>query len=108
MIPHRWSKTVDWANQFIIDHATAQKQVNKPVIMEEYGWMTAAARLQNLGTVSNFTRVQVEGGWQDIVVQKKLAGDMFWQFGLETGLSTGISTDVSIGCCLLTLLIVFV
>ena len=69
--------------------------IGKPVIMEEYGWMSAAARLQNLGTVSNFTRVEVEGGWQNIVVQKRLAGDMFWQFGLETGLSTGISTDVS-------------
>ena len=62
--------------------------------MEEYGWMSAAARLQNLGTVSNLSRVQVEGGWQEIVIKQKLAGDMFWQFGLQSGLSTGISTDV--------------
>ena len=73
---YRWSKTVDWANQFIVDHATAQKQVGKPVIMEEYGWMSAAARLQNLGTVSNFTRVEVEGGWQNIVVQTYHGGDL--------------------------------
>lgn len=94
----RWSKTVDWANQYVKDHATAQRTVGKPVIMEEYGWLSVAGRLQNLGTTSNYTRVEVEGGWQKIAVEEKLAGDLFWQFGLEKGLSTGISTDVSCSC----------
>lgn len=68
--------------------------------MEEYGWLSVAGRLQNLGTTSNYTRVEVEGGWQKIAVEEKLAGDLFWQFGLEKGLSTGISTDVSWSLCL--------
>lgn len=63
--------------------------------MEEYGWFSAEGRLQNLRTTSNYSRVEVEGGWQKIAVEEKLGGDLFWQFGLQTGLSTGISTDVS-------------
>ena len=87
---------MNWSNQYIIDHATAQHAVGKPVIMEEYGWLSVEGRLQNLGTTSNYTRVEVEGGWQSISVSEKLAGDLFWQFGLETGLSTGPSPDVRI------------
>ena len=87
--------TIPWSNQYVQDHASAMRFAGKPVIMEEYGWESAAARLQNQGTVSNATRVQVEGMWQKIAVENKLAGDMFWQFGLETGLSTGPSPDVS-------------
>ncbi|TDL14650.1 glycoside hydrolase, partial [Rickenella mellea] len=93
LYPDWWSKTVDWANQFIQDHVTAQRAVGKPVILEEYGWMSDAARMQYFGTVSNFSRVEVEGGWQNIVLTEKLSGDMVWQFGLETGLSTGPSSD---------------
>lgn len=35
--PDWWSKTVQWANQWIIDHATAAKKAGKPVLHEEYG-----------------------------------------------------------------------
>jgi len=93
LYPDWWTKTVQWANQYIEDHATSQRNAGKPVIMEEYGWLSVAGRESNLGTTSNYTRVEVEGGWQAISVKEKLGGDLYWQFGLETGLSTGISTD---------------
>ncbi|KZS88181.1 glycoside hydrolase [Sistotremastrum niveocremeum HHB9708] len=93
LYPDWWSKTVPWATQFVIDHATAQQQVGKPVIMEEYGWLSVAGREQNLGTTSNYTRVEAVGAWQEAALEHKLAGDLFWQFGLEKGLSTGTSTD---------------
>ena len=35
--PDWWSKTVAWTTQWIIDHATAGKAANKPVVHEEYG-----------------------------------------------------------------------
>lgn len=45
--------------------------------------MTDAARLSNLGTVSNETRLDVIGEWQETSVNVKLAGDQFWQFGFS-------------------------
>lgn len=45
------------------------------------GWLTDAARLSNLGTVSNETRIAVVGKWQETSRNVKLAGDQFWQFG---------------------------
>jgi mannan endo-1,4-beta-mannosidase len=74
--------------QWIKDHATAQNKVGKPVVFEEYGWLTDAARLSNLGTVSNETRLEVLGEWQQASIDSKLAGDQFWQFGWS-GWATG-------------------
>jgi len=92
LYPDWWSKTVEWANQFIIDHATMMRTLGKPVVMEEYGWMTPAARLSNLGLVSNITRVEAIGPWQQTVINEKLAADLYWQLGVS-GLSIGDSTD---------------
>ncbi|KAB5585167.1 endo-beta-1,4-mannanase [Coniochaeta sp. 2T2.1] len=90
--PDWWSKTVEWTNQWIVDHAVAGRKAGKPVVHEEYGWMTDAARLSNLGTVANQSRVEVEGEWQRIGVREKLAGDMYWQFGYG-GYSYGRNHD---------------
>ena len=35
LYPDWWSETVDWATQYIKDHATAMRGAGKPVIMEE-------------------------------------------------------------------------
>lgn len=42
--------------------------------------MTPEARLEYLGTVSNITRVEAVGGWQNITIEEEMS-DMFWQFG---------------------------
>ncbi|KAK0706188.1 glycoside hydrolase superfamily [Lasiosphaeria miniovina] len=86
--PDWWTKTVEWTNQWIRDHAAAGRRAGKPVVHEEYGWLTPEARLQNLGTVNNASRVDVVGGWQNISLAEKLAGDMYWQFGFS-GFSYG-------------------
>lgn len=92
--PDWWGKSVAWTDQWIRDHAAAGRRAGKPVVHEEYGWMTDAARLQNLGTVApqNQTRTQVVGGWQRIGVEERLAGDMYWQFGFS-GYSYGRNND---------------
>ncbi|KAK3680921.1 putative mannan endo-1,4-beta-mannosidase C [Podospora appendiculata] len=90
--PDWWSKTVAWTDQWIRDHAAAGRRARKPVVHEEYGWLTDAGRLQNLGTVSNRTRIEVVGGWQNISVEEKLAGDMYWQYGYS-GYSYGRNND---------------
>lgn len=90
--PDWWSKTVDWTNQWIVDHAAAGRQAGKPVVHEEYGWLTPEARLQDLGTVANESRVEVVGGWQELGVRERLAGDMCWQFGYA-GYSYGRNDD---------------
>ncbi|KAL5361223.1 putative mannan endo-1,4-beta-mannosidase C [Aspergillus floccosus] len=78
--PDWWSKTVSWTDQWIRDHAAAMRTGRKPVVHEEYGWLTPEARLEYLGTVSNTTRLEAVGGWQQISVSEKMS-DMYWQFG---------------------------
>jgi hypothetical protein len=65
-----------------------QPQSLRRALTSRSGWLTDEARLSNLGTVSNITRIEAVGGWQDIGVEEKLAGDNFWQFGYS-GYSTG-------------------
>lgn len=55
------------------------------------GWLTPEARKENLGTVSNTTRIQAVGGWQAISVEEKMP-DLFWQFGYS-GFSYGKNHD---------------
>lgn len=43
--------------------------------------MTPEARLKYLGKVDNRTRVEVLGDWQKTMVEEKLSGDMYWQYG---------------------------
>ncbi|KZV96024.1 glycoside hydrolase [Exidia glandulosa HHB12029] len=93
LYPDWWSKDpLTWAPDFIAAHGTLQRKVGKPVIMEEYGWMTPEARLSSLGIVSNVTRLQALGLWQDTSIAQRLAGDQYWQLGVD-GLSFGLSTN---------------
>ncbi|KAL4734424.1 mannan endo-1,4-beta-mannosidase C [Aspergillus similis] len=89
--PDWWSKTVEWTNKWIVDHARAGRRGGKPVVHEEYGWLSPQGRLDNLGTVSNITRLEAVGGWQRISLREKMP-DMFWQFGYS-GYSYGRNHD---------------
>ncbi|EME42566.1 glycoside hydrolase family 5 protein [Dothistroma septosporum NZE10] len=91
--PDWWGKTVEWANEWIKDHAATGKKVNKPVVHEEYGWLTPAARLKNLNKAApaNETRVNVLGLWQNTSLALKMS-DMYWQFGYS-GYSYGRNDD---------------
>jgi mannan endo-1,4-beta-mannosidase len=80
--PDWWSKTVEWTNQWIRDHAASGRKAGKPVVHEEYGWMTPQARQQYLSKVANATRLQAVGSWQNISVEEKMS-DMYWQFGFS-------------------------
>ncbi|OTA83134.1 glycoside hydrolase family 5 protein [Hypoxylon sp. CO27-5] len=80
--PDWWTKTVAWADQWIRDHAAAGRKAGKPVVHEEYGWMTPEVRAQNGIPAVNATRTEVEGGWQKIMLEEKMS-DMYWQFGFS-------------------------
>jgi len=92
LYPDWWSKTVQWGTNFTIAHANLQHKVGKPVIGEEYGWLLEADREAWLGVTSNITRVQAIGAWQTAIINHGIAGDMYWQLGVD-GLSIGNSTD---------------
>jgi mannan endo-1,4-beta-mannosidase len=69
--PEGWGESSDaetWGNQWIADHVTSQKAANKPVIMEEFGVVTA-----------NQTTVYTD--WLKTVVSSGLTGDLIWQAG---------------------------
>lgn len=89
--PDWWSKTVEWTNQWIRDHAEAGRTAGKPVVHEEYGWMTDKARQEQLGKTADKGRIEVLGGWQAISIEEKIS-DMFWQFGFS-GYSSGRNHD---------------
>ncbi|KAI0114176.1 glycoside hydrolase family 5 protein [Hypoxylon sp. NC0597] len=80
--PDWWTKTVAWADQWIRDHAAAGRKAGKPVVHEEYGWMTPEVRAQNGIPAVNATRIEVEGGWQKIMLEEGMS-DMYWQFGFS-------------------------
>lgn len=44
--------------------------------------MTPEVREQNGIPASNATRLEVEGGWQKIMLEEGMS-DMFWQFGFS-------------------------
>lgn len=80
LYPDWWSKSVPWSNRWIEDHAEVGRDVGKPVIFEEYGWLTPERRLEYLGQVRNETRTQVLGHWQSLTREHGMP-DMYWQFG---------------------------
>ncbi|PSK38122.1 hypothetical protein B9Z65_1313 [Elsinoe australis] len=88
--PDWWSKTVDWTSQWIRDHAASGRKLNKPVVHEEYGWLSPAGRQQNGKPAVPETRLEVLGAWQAIQVEEKMP-DMYWQFG--TNFSYGRNHD---------------
>ncbi|KAF1840086.1 glycoside hydrolase family 5 protein [Cucurbitaria berberidis CBS 394.84] len=89
--PDWWSKTVEWTNQWIIDHAEAGRKVGKPVVHEEYGWLTDAKRKEVQNKTSNITRTQALGLWQATSIKEGMS-DLYWQFGYG-GYSYGRNHD---------------
>lgn len=89
--PEAWSKTIPWVSQWIRDHAKAARKAFKPVIHEEYGWLTPEARKLYYNTTRPETRLEVIGEWQRIHEKEKMP-DMYWQFGYS-GFSYGRNHD---------------
>ncbi|KAM0323853.1 hypothetical protein ACHAQA_008431 [Verticillium albo-atrum] len=78
--PDWWSKTPAWTDTWIVDHAVAARAAGKPVIHEEYGWLTNQHRQEYLGQTSPFGRIEVLSRWQDISLEEEMS-DLYWQFG---------------------------
>ncbi|KAI7849989.1 mannan endo-1,4-beta-mannosidase [Circinella umbellata] len=65
-----WGHNVEWGTQYLKDHIQAQKDIGKPVLLEEYGMETPAERKT------------VFPEWQKLVETENLAGDTFWQIAV--------------------------
>jgi mannan endo-1,4-beta-mannosidase len=78
--PDWWFKTVEWTTQWIKDHAASARKIGKPVVHEEYGWLTDDKRIEYTGKTSNRTRSEVLGIWQATSLKERMP-DMYWQFG---------------------------
>jgi len=68
--PESWGQTANetaWGTQWIADHATSQKNANKPVIIEEFGVTTNQASIYTT--------------WLNEVISSGLTGDLIWQAG---------------------------
>jgi mannan endo-1,4-beta-mannosidase len=89
--PDWWGKSVEWTTQWIRDHGAAGRKARKPVVHEEYGWLTEEKRVEYLGVSSNRSREDVLGGWQEVGREEGMS-DLFWQFGYG-GFSYGRNHD---------------
>jgi len=78
--PDWWSKTVEWTEQWIRDHGEAGRKAGKPVVHEEYGWLTPDKRQEYTGKSDSTPRIEVLSKWQAISLEEKMC-DMYWQFG---------------------------
>jgi len=72
LYPESWGQSADpsssvWGSQWISDHATSQKNANKPVIVEEFGVTT--------DQTTTYT------AWYNTIVSSGLTGDLIWQAG---------------------------
>ncbi|KAH7101478.1 CEL4b mannanase [Auriculariales sp. MPI-PUGE-AT-0066] len=70
LYPESWGQSANitgFGTQWITDHATIQKKLNKPVIIEEYG------------VTSN--KPAVYQSWFDTIVSSGLTGELYWQQG---------------------------
>ncbi|KAJ3557369.1 hypothetical protein NM688_g1508 [Phlebia brevispora] len=72
LYPEGWGQSANpssaaWGSQWIDDHATSQKNANKPVILEEFGVTSGQAATYQ--------------AWFSSVVSSGLAGDLIWQAG---------------------------
>lgn len=72
------------------------RKVGKPVVHEEYGWITQAKRNEyGMGARpavdASRSRVEAIGAWQKVSLQEKMC-DMYWQFGYS-GYSYGKNHD---------------
>jgi mannan endo-1,4-beta-mannosidase len=75
-----WDKPIEWTDQWIRDHAAAGVKAGKPVLHEEYGWLTDDKRMEYLGKTSNITRTEALGRWQAISLAAEMP-DLYWQYG---------------------------
>lgn len=66
LYPDHWNQSAAWGTQWIIDHVEDSVVLNKPVVLEEFGY-------QNLGM-----RDQVYADWMDALIDKGGAGAQFW------------------------------
>ncbi|NAZ82155.1 cellulase family glycosylhydrolase [Kineococcus sp. R8] len=66
LYPDAWGKDADWGTQYIVDHATAAKQVGKPVMLGEFGLRDKAMRNP------------VYKIWTDTAYQSGTTGALYW------------------------------
>ncbi|QRV79289.1 Cellulase (glycosyl hydrolase family 5 protein) [Ceratobasidium sp. AG-Ba] len=81
--PETWGQLLnaaDWGTQWIKGkyHAISQKNIGKPVIIEEFG-------VKYWNQASTYTK------WWDAIISSGLAGDLIWQAG--STVSTGKTSD---------------
>ncbi|KAI0044232.1 glycoside hydrolase family 5 protein [Auriscalpium vulgare] len=69
LYPEGWGQSPSdtWGAQWIADHATTQKSVNKPTILEEFGVTSSQT--------TTYTT------WWNEVISSGLTGDLIWQAG---------------------------
>jgi mannan endo-1,4-beta-mannosidase len=64
LYPDSWNKTVEWGNEWIIEHARYAHEIDKPVIIEEYG--------------IHENKIEVYTMWGRLMEKYEVDGSLFW------------------------------
>ncbi|KAF9062870.1 glycoside hydrolase family 5 protein [Rhodocollybia butyracea] len=68
LYPDSWGEPANpFGTQWIVDHATAMRASNKPILLEEFG-------------ITN-DEEDVYGSWYSAILSNNVAGDLIWQAG---------------------------
>lgn len=66
LYPDHWTKTAAWGNEWITQHGREAKQIDKPVMLGEFGWQDKA------------TRNPVFKSWLDTANKAGIDGSLYW------------------------------
>ena len=79
LYPEDWGATLEWGDQWIVDHLKVARELGKPTILEEYG--TKVGRAQgNLGPITKGweERKATYIRWNDIMLRRGGNGSLVW------------------------------
>jgi mannan endo-1,4-beta-mannosidase len=79
LYPEDWNATLEWGDQWIVDHLRVARELGKPTVLEEYG--TKVTRSQgNLGEITRGweERARTYQRWNDIMLRRGGNGSLVW------------------------------
>lgn len=80
MYPTDWGTTLEWGDQWIIDHERVARRLGKPTILEEYG-VKVTRNEQAIITKGLESRLETYRRWNELSLKRGGNATMFWMLG---------------------------
>lgn len=79
LYPDHWGGTIEWGDQWIVDHLRVARELHKPTILEEYGLQVTRSE-GNLGDIIKGwpERKRAYTSWNDTMIRRGGNGSLIW------------------------------